>query len=173
MSQRLDVNISDLSDYPDWDVWIAANLRGLLRARNSNDRIGQWLATNGFCSIFCQILKDVLNREPSWDSENRWIDCLDQRELTLNSTNRVHVSGVIWWNSHANTERGGYEPLEADLVFSEGESKLINYTIRFGDRRGPRSGGQEESSARWRAEVTAGTVEWDMVIHNDRESVSA
>jgi hypothetical protein len=172
MSQRLDVNMSDSANYPDWDVWIAAVLRQLLRARDSDDWVAQWLATNSFCSILCQILTDLLEREPSWDSNNRWIDCLDQRELMQISADRVQVSGAIWWNVHADTGGGGSEPFEADLVFSAGMAELVAHTIRFKDQRGFAAASLKESAARCRRDLDAGTVEWAFVFNRQCETAS-
>jgi hypothetical protein len=167
MSERLDVNISDLPKYPDRDVWIAAVFRDLLRARDAGDLVAQWLATNSFCSMLCNMLADVLKREPSWDSEGRWLDCLDHRKIVLVSADRVKASGAVWWNLRGGRSGGGAEPFEADLAFSPGMAELVAYSIRFKDQRDFPSVNLTESVERCRRDLDAGAVPWAFVFRQE------
>jgi hypothetical protein len=154
-----EINIEQ--QFPDNQVCIAALSRQLRRAQDAGDEVAAWLMTNALCSRLCSLLGDLLTREPSWDSEGRWLDALFRRRVVFESPERLRVTGPLVWGLSSDTAGPQWAgPFDAVLQFSDGLRELEAYTIRFGERNKPVSEVLREDIDRIMERLAAGAVAW-------------
>jgi hypothetical protein len=165
MWERLDLTIADLEKTPGRGEGVAASFRQLLRAWDTDDVVAAWSATSAFSTRLRLLLRDLLSREPSWDSQGRYLEGLSDHEVLFQRPVRVRVPGVMVWGPR-DLSRQSCEPFEADLEFTPDMCDVASYTVRFGDRRSFPDESFQDSLGRIPREIDGGLIEWAFVFHN-------
>lgn len=107
-----------------------------LRAHASGDQSAQRQAAKDVCLGLRWLLSGLLESTASWDSRQRWIDCLIGAQFAVDRPDRIKVRGRMVWG--LVTDAGGpqwSEPFEAELTLDPASVALRSYTLRFGDQR--------------------------------------
>lgn len=159
--EELGLNITSLECRPTREESVAAAFRQLLRAHEAVDAVAACQATGSFCMRLRVLLKDLLSREPSWDSRGRWIEGFAENRVLFLAPRRVRVLDAIVWGLREDVGRWlRAEPFGADLELRPDLSDLASYTIRAVDMRSFLGEDLQTSLARIRDDAVSGHVEW-------------
>jgi len=174
MWKQLGLIISDLEERASNEALVAASFRQLLRAHEARDRIAIWSSSGAFCMRLRLFLRDLLSREPSWDSKGRWFEGLglSSRILYREADMTIRVADAMVWGLWPDSgARQWAGPFEAEMLLTPDMSDLASYTVRFGDRRDYSGEDFQSSLARIERDLEAGATEWAFVFRREAAGV--